>query len=192
MKTMKKTFKKSMVLFTLLAAFAMIFTGCKKDSSSSSSGGGGGDNPPSGTYGKVTYGDNSFNVVAGGYYIDYDDDLQADYVAVALVDRTDGSDATKVFVVAIPFYSEMTTGTFNYVVEPSQEGDCMGAILANDDELIATSGSATITKNGEKYKIQSNGSMFDYETMAAVSFSVNFNGPLFADDPIAKLPFAKK
>ena len=189
MKTMKNTFKLSMALLAFVAVFAMIFTGCKKNDSSNDNGGGGGNEP--GTYGKVTYGDKSFNIVAGVYYVDYDDELQADYLAIALADRIDGSDSTKLFAVAIPFYSEMTTGSFDYVLQPAQEGDCMGAILA-DDELIATSGRAIITESGDRYKIMSHGYMLDYATLDSVSFSVNFLGPLVAEEPIAKIPFAKK
>ena len=183
MKTMKKTFKKSMVLFTLLAAFAMIFTGCKKDSASSS--GGDTPTPPTpptpGNYGTVVCGDNQFDIIAGGYTVEYDDELQVNYVAIALVDRIDSSDATKAAVIAIPFYDAIPTGSFSLTMEPEAEGDGQLIVTTGGDQFfLGKKGSVNITKSGSNYKIVANAVVMDY-AMTESSCSVNFEGPLVTE-----------
>lgn len=180
---MKKTFKKSTVLFMALAIFAMIFTGCKKDSASS--GGGDTPTPPTpptpGNYGTVVCGDQQFDIIAGGYTVEFDEELQADYVGIALVDRIDGSEDTKAAVIAIPFYNTVPTGQFEFVQMPEEEGESQLIVTIGDGLVIGKKGSVTISKSGNNYKISANAMVFDYATMTDKSCSINFEGPLVTE-----------
>lgn len=186
---MKKTFRKSTVLFMALAVFAMIFTGCKKDKSTSDNngGGGGGDNPPVvGNYGTVTCGDDSFDIVAGGWTVEEDEDF-GQYVAVALVDRIDGDERTKAAIIGIPFYDTMPTGTFSINEEPDEEGESQLVLtLTSDDFVFGKRGSVTITKTGNNYKIDGNAVVVTYPSMDEKACKIIFEGPLVTE-AVAKL-----
>ena len=182
MKT-NRLIRKSTVLFMALAVFAMIFTGCKKDSSSSSSssggsGGGGGDVPPTGNYGTIVVGDQNYSIHAGVYTVTYDEDIQANEIGIALVDGL--SQTANSYVVVIPFYEAIPNGTFTYYLgEEPHQGQCGGMLMkgGTSDMLVCTSGSVTITKTGANYKITSSGTA-TADMQNNISFSVNFEGPL--------------
>lgn len=184
MKT-NRLIRKSTVLFMALAVIAMIFTGCKKDSSSSSSSsggsGGGGDVPPSGNYGTIVVGDQTYNIHYGVWNNDYDDDLQASEVGIILADVANNN--ANMYVLVIPFYDAVPTGTFTYYLgdEPHQ-GQCGALLQANNgaEDLYCTSGSVTISKTGTSYKIVSQGTAMATDA-TTMNFSVNFQGPLTFD-----------
>jgi hypothetical protein len=166
-----------------LAVFAMIFTGCKKDDSSSSSSGGGGSDPtpPIGNYGTIVVGDQNYTIHYGVYTVAYDGDIQADEIGIALTDGT-GENANS-YMLVIPFYDAIPNGTFNYYIgETPTQGQCGGMFVkgATGDMLVCISGTATITKTGEKYKIVSQGQATP-DAQHNISFSVNFEGPLTLD-----------
>lgn len=181
MKTMKKTLRKSTVLFMALAVFAMIFTGCKKDSSSNnSSGGGGGDPtpPPTGNYGTIVVGDQTYTIHIGVYTIDYDEDLEADEIGIVLADAA--NENANMYILAIPYYDAIPTGTFTYYTgDEPQQGHCGGLLQSNNGAsgLYCTSGSVTISKTGTNYKIESDGQGMSIGG-AVMNFSVDFEGPL--------------
>lgn len=180
MKT-NRLIRKSTALFMALAVFAMIFTGCKKDSSSSSSsGGGGGDpTPPEGNYGTIVVGDQNYTIHYGVYTVAYDEDIQANEVGIALTDGT-GENANS-YMLVIPFYDAIPNGSFNYYIgETPTQGQCGGMFAkgTTGDVVVCTSGSATVTKVGNNYKIVSNGSGYPMGGGHDMSFSVNFEGPL--------------
>ena len=178
---MKKTLRKSTVLFMALAVFAMIFTGCKKDSSSNnSSGGGGGDPtpPPTGNYGTIVVGDQNYTIHYGVYTVAYDEDIQANEVGIALTDGT-GENANS-YMLVIPFYDAIPNGSFNYYIgETPTQGQCGGMFAkgTTGDVVVCTSGSATISKTGTNYKIESDGQGMSIGG-AVMNFSVDFEGPL--------------
>lgn len=179
MKT-NRLIRKSTALFMALAVFAMIFTGCKKDSSSSSSGGGDTPTPtpPTGNYGTIVVGDQNYTIHYGVYTVAYDEDIQANEVGIALTDGT-GENANS-YTLVIPFYDAIPNGTFNYYIgETPTQGQCGGMFVkgATGDMLVCISGTATITKTGEKYKIVSQGQATP-DAQHNISFSVNFEGPL--------------
>ena len=162
-----------------LAVFAMIFTGCKKDSSSSSSSGGGGGNVPTGDYGTIVVGDQNYSIHVGVYTIEYDDEISAYEVGIALTDGT-GQNANS-YMLVIPFYDAIPNGTFAYYIgETPQQGQCGGLFMkgTTGDMLICKSGNATITKDGSNYKIESAGAAYSTNGGHDISFSVNFEGPL--------------
>lgn len=179
MKT-NRLIRKSTALFMALAVFAMIFTGCKKDSSSSSSGGGDTPTPtpPTGNYGTIVVGDQNYTIHYGVYTVAYDEDIQANEVGIALTDGT-GENANS-YTLVIPFYDAIPNGSFNYYIgETPTQGQCGGMFVkgATGDMLVCISGTATITKTGEKYKIVSQGQATP-DAQHNISFSVNFEGPL--------------
>ncbi|MBQ2498942.1 MAG: hypothetical protein II523_02895 [Bacteroidales bacterium] len=182
MKT-NRLIRKSTALFMALAVFAMIFTGCKKDSSSSSSGGGDTPTPtpPTGNYGTIVVGDQNYTIHYGVYTVAYDEDIQANEVGIALTDGT-GENANS-YTLVIPFYDAIPNGSFNYYIgETPTQGQCGGMFVkgATGDMLVCISGTATITKTGEKYKIVSQGQATP-DAQHNISFSVNFEGPLTLD-----------
>ena len=179
MKT-NRLIRKSTALFMALAVFAMIFTGCKKDDSSSSSSGGGGSDPtpPIGNYGTIAVGDQNYTIHAGMYTVHYGEDIQDYEIGIALVDGL--SETANSYVLIIPFYDAIPNGTFNYYIgETPQQGQCGGMFVkgATGDMLVCISGTATITKTGEKYKIVSQGQATP-DAQHNISFSVDFEGPL--------------
>ena len=180
MKT-NRLIRKSTALFMALAVFAMIFTGCKKDDSSSNSGGngGGGGGGGTGNYGTIVVGDQTYVVHSGLYEIIYDEDLQAYEVGIALLDSTSDDDANA-YVLVIPFYEAIPTGTFTYYLEDDpQQGQCAGMFERNGsaNTLYCTQGSVTISKVGANYKIVSQGTVMAMDA-STMSLSVNFQGPL--------------
>lgn len=181
MKT-NRLIRKSSVLFMALAVFAMIFTGCKKDSSSSSSSGGGDTptpTPPTGNYGTIVVGDQTYSIHLGVYTVSYDESIATNVVGIALTDGT--AQTANSYVLAIPFYEDIPTGTFSYYFgEEPHQGQCGGVFVkggSSTDMLVCMSGTATITKVGEKYKIVSQGQATP-DTQRGISFSVDFEGPL--------------
>ena len=174
--------KKSFLFLTLFAAFAMIFASCsKKDSSSSNNGGDPTPTPPSGNYGTVTLGDQSFAIVAGGYTIEHDDENDFDYVGIALVDRVDSSENMQSAVIALPYYTTVPSGQFQATLEEHPEqGQCQIVIIINQNLYFATQGSSTINKNGETYTIDASGSSMSVAGTTA-NFTVHFAGPLVTD-----------
>ena len=180
---MKNIYKQSSVLFMALAVIAMILTGCKKSDSSNNGGGVTPTPPPSGNYGTVTVGNQSYPIAIGGYEIYFDEDLQANVATVALADGT--TQNANMFGFTIPNVENLPTGTFEYCIEePVPAGKCVGIFRnSNGDLLYCTAGSVTITASGSNYKIQSSGSantLFGTAT-SAQSFTINFEGPLYND-----------
>ena len=171
---MKNTFKKSFVLFTLMAAFAMIFVGCsKKDNDSNNNGG-----IPTGNYGTLTVGDQTYTIRIAGYEISYNNTIQADALTIAFADAT--TENANIFSVPFPGFTEIPTGTYPYSTI-SAEGQCYGILKSSDNNVLyCTSGSITITKNGSNYKVESEGTVNTLLGTAntAMSFSVDFNGPI--------------
>jgi len=180
---MKNIYKQSTVLFMALAVIAMILTGCKKSDSSNSGGGVTPTPPPSGNYGTVTVGNQSYPIAIGGYEIYFDEDLQANVATVALADGT--TQNANMFGFTIPNVENLPTGTFEYCIEePVPAGKCVGIFRnSNGDLLYCTAGSVTITASGSNYKIQSSGTantLFG-TSASAQSFTINFEGPLYND-----------
>lgn len=161
-----------------LAVFAMIFTGCKKSDSNN----GGGVTPvPTGNYGTITVGNNSYTIKIGGYEAYYDDELQTNVVTIALADGT--SESANMYGLSIPNYNDIPTGTFEYVVLNEADNMCMGTFIQGSTQsaLLCVSGTVTITQSGSKYKIVSSGIASDnpFGTPGSgLQFSVNFEGPL--------------
>ena len=177
---MKHIYKTSTALFMALAVFAMIFTGCKK--SDSNNGGGVTPVPPTSNYGTITLGDQSYTIIIGGYSVDYSEELQANVVTIALADGT--TESANVYGLAIPYYENIPTGTFEYVVLNEAEHMCMGVFTqgATQNAMICMSGTATITQSGSKYKIVSSGLASDNPLGGTgIQFSVNFEGPLVSE-----------
>ena len=173
---MKNTFKKSFVLFTLMAAFAMIFVGCSKDSSN------GGVTPTVNNYGTITVGDQSYDIAAATYSAYFDEDLQSDVVTIAIVDRI--SDNPNVFSVTFPYKQSITTGTFTYTTgEPSPNGQCMGSFESNGNILTCISGSITISSDKSNYQIESEGvaSAMLGQGGTQMDFAISFEGPITED-----------
>jgi len=180
---MKNIYKQSTVLFMALAVIAMILTGCKKSDSSNNGGGVTPTPPPSGNYGTVTVGNQSYPIAIGGYEIYFDEDLQANVATVALADGT--TQNANMFGFTIPNVENLPTGTFEYCIEePVPAGKCVGIFRnSNGDLLYCTAGSVTITASGSNYKIQSSGTantLFG-TSASAQSFTINFEGPLYND-----------
>ena len=175
--------KKNYLFLILFAAFAMIFTGCKKDSSSSSNNGGNPTPPQPGTYGTVTVGNQSFSIVMGGYYVEYEEDIEAFEVGIALVDRADVSEDFQSAIIVIPYYQTLPTGQFNFTLaDIPEQGDCGVAIDINDVLYVGTQGSASITKNGDNYTINASGKAMNYNDVTATeTISISFTGPLVDD-----------
>jgi hypothetical protein len=179
MKT-NRLIRKSTALFMALAVFAMIFTGCKKDDSSSSSSGsgGGGGGGGTGNYGTIVVGDQTYVVLTGVYEIFYDEDLQAYEVGIALLDST--SENANAYVLVIPFYEAIPSGTFTYYLgDEPQQGQCAGMFekSGSNDMLYCTQGNVTVSKVGANYKIVSQGTAMAMDD-STMNFSVNFQGPL--------------
>ena len=180
MKT-NRLIRKSTALFMALAVFAMIFTGCKKDSSSSSSNGGGDTptpTPPTGNYGTIVVGDQTYSIHLGVYEVYYDEDIMANEIGIALTDGV--GETANSYVLVIPFYDAIPNGTFTYYFgEEPHQGQCGGMFVkgATGDMLVCMSGTATIRKVGEKYKIESQGQATP-DTQHGINFSVDFEGPL--------------
>ena len=166
--------KKSFLFFTLFAAFAMIFAGCKK--SDSNNGGGVTPVPPTSNYGTITFGNQSFTISHSGYTVDYDDDLQANIVGIGLAT----SDDQKGAAIAIPFYSTVPTGQFSIVIsETPEQGDAgLAIVLDSNPAYIATQGSITINQNGDNYTIDASGSTTSLQSGDVKAFTLHFTGPL--------------
>ena len=172
--------KKSLLFLTLFAAFAMIFASCSKDKDSNN-GGNPTPTPPTGNYGTVTCNGSSFAIVAGGYTVEHDEDLDIDYVAIALVDRIDGSELTQSAIITLPYYTTVPTGQFPISIDENPEqGVSQAAVVINDNLFIATQGTTTINKNGETYTIDASGSAMSF-TGTTASFTVHFAGPLVTE-----------
>ena len=174
---MTNTLKKSMFLFTLVAAFAIAFIGCsKKDKSSSTtnnSGGGGGT--PTTSYGTINLGSNTYTIRVGGYESYYDEDLGMDVTMLALADGT--SETANVYAVMFPYATSLQMGTFEYSTEESpQAGKVYGFFKSGSNEMFCESGSMTLGNNGSKYTLTSQGAASTGQNQ--VSFSINFAGPL--------------
>ena len=173
--------KKSFLFLTLFAAFAMIFASCSKKDNSSNDGGTPTPTPPTGNYGTVTCNGSSFAIVAGGYAVEHDEDLDIDYVAIALVDRIDGSDQTQSAIISLPYYTTVPTGQFPISIDENPEqGVSQAAVVINDNLFIATQGTTTINKNGETYTIDASGSSMSL-TGTTSNFTVHFSGPLVTE-----------
>lgn len=173
---MKNTFKKSFVLFTLMAAFTMIFVGCSKESSN------GGVTPTVNNYGTITVGDQSYDIAAATYSTYFDEDLQSDVVTIAIVDRI--SDNPNVFSVTFPYKQSITTGTFTYTTgEPSPNGQCMGSFESNGNILTCISGSLTISSDKSNYQIESEGvaAAMLGQGGTQMDFAISFEGPITED-----------
>lgn len=182
---MKNTFKKSMSIFMLLTAFAIILTGCSKNDSSSSSGGGSTPTPPTpptpptGNYGTITVAGQPYNIKLAMYGVEYDEELQFDITTIALADAT--PEDANMYLLSFPHLNNIPTGDFTYTIIPEQ-GKCMGVLQKGDNEedgLRCMSGNVTITKNGSNYKIVSSGSATPVSNPnTEMPFSVNFEGPV--------------
>ena len=176
---MKHIYKTSTALFMALAVFAMIFTGCKK---SDSNNGGGTPIPTPGNYGTITLGDQTYNIVIGGYEAYYNEELQTNVVTIALADGT--SESANMYGLSIPNYDNIPTGTFDYTISGNEaEGMCMGIFTQGGTQnvLLCLSGSVTIRQSGSKYKIVSSGIASDnpFGTQGSgLQFTVDFEGPL--------------
>ncbi len=182
MKT-NRLIRKSTALFMALAVFAMIFTGCSKDSSSSSSnsggnsgGGGGGVVPPITDYGTVRVGDQTYTIALGAYEIYFDEDLQDNICSIAITD-TSGDNT---FSVGIPYRTDIPEGRLVFSIEdPIPDGKCVGMLTAGENNvLLCASGYVTITKVGTDYKIESAGYAVPIGGGRDVDFGVEFQGPL--------------
>ena len=179
---MKNTFRKSAVLFTLIAAFAMIFVGCSKDSSSSNNGGGGNTPtptpPPTGDYGTIHLGDQIYEIHLAEYTQYFDEDLQANCIGIALADGT--AQTANYYLAVIPFHNEVPTGSFTYTLDDPQEGNCGGFFQSGantNNRLFISSGNMEISKDGSTYTIESQGVATNMSN-AVISFTISFEGPL--------------
>ena len=179
MKTMKNTFRKGIALFALVAAFAIIFVGCSKDSSSSN-GGGSGPTPPSGDYGTFTIGSDSYTITYAGYDCYYDDD-EEDYIfTIGFADRVvDDDDNANAFAISFLGRETIPTGTFNYVTTEPSSTSPEGFLITEDQHAYyCKDGSVTITKNGSKYTVTSNANVCDFMGQNDNTFKLNYSGPL--------------
>ena len=153
---MKKTFKTSMALLAFVAAFAMIFTGCKKDDSSSSSGNGGGGGGGGGQYGSITVGDQHYSVAVGIFF----DDPEEDMFMIDLFDRMDIQHANE-FGISLGngvHNLSQAVGAYNFTLnEPLPSGSCYGGFVSGQNYLSCVSGSITISAVGSNYKIEAEG-----------------------------------
>ena len=177
MKTMKSTLRKSMFLFTLVAAFAMAFIGCsKKDkSSSTTTNNGGGGNTPTTNYGTIKVGSNTYTIRIGGFESYYDDDLGMDVTMLVLADGT--TETANAYAVMWPNATALQMGTFEYTTEESpQAGKVYGFLQSGSNELFCASGSLTLSNNGSKYTLTSQGVASSGQNQ--INFTVNFEGPL--------------
>ena len=165
--------KKSALLLTLFAAFAMIFASCSKDKDSASNNGGGGGST---NYGTITFGNQSFTISHSGYTVDYDEDLDTNIVGIGLATADDQKGAA----IAIPFYSTVPTGQFTITTsENPEQGDGGLAIVLNSNPAyVATQGTITINQNGNNYTIDASGSSMALSGGDVKSFTVHFTGPL--------------
>ena len=176
MKTMKNTFRKSLTLLAFVAAFAMIFTGCKKDDSSSSSGnGGGGGGGGGGQYGSITVGDQHYSVAVGIFF----DDPEEEMFIIDLFDRMDIQHANE-FGISLGngvHNLSQAVGAYNFTInEPLPVGSCYGGFASGSNYLSCISGSISITTVGSNYKIEAEGVAKAGTTQ--MPFTVDFEGPL--------------
>ena len=173
---MKKVITKSVVLFTLMAAFAIIFVGCSKDSSSSNSGGG--PTPPQpGTYGTFTYGETSCSIAYGGYDCYYDEDDEEYVFTIGFADSE--SENSNAFAIAFIDRQTIPTGTFSYTTENPSSNAPEGYLITSDQHVYyCNSGSVTITKNGTSYTVTSQATVCDFFGQNTVNFTLSYTGPL--------------
>ena len=177
---MERTLKKSTAFLAIVAVFAMVCTGCKKNDSSSDNGGG--VVPPTINYGTVQVGDQSYSIVIAGYDAYYDEDMEADVVIIAMGDSADQN--ANMFGMTFTHVVEIPEGTFHYsIANPLPEGVCSGMLKDSDNNvLFCKIGDVTIEKKGANYKIESAGTASPTGLGAQGSsqqFSVSFEGPLY-------------
>ena len=178
--------KRRFLLFTLLAAFAMVIAGCSKDSCSSSSNGGGGNNPTPptpptpGNYGTITVAGQNYNIAGGVHEIYYDDDLQQNVVALELADRVDGASNTNGFVVELIGLDNLpSSGSYQFTIQdPMPAGSCGGCFISSQGMLYCSSGTVTVSGTSDNYRIQASGNATPMGGSGNMAFTVNFNGPL--------------
>ena len=178
-----KTLRKSTILFMALAVFAMILTGCKKDSSSSS---GGGNTPtptpPAGNYGTVTVAGQSYNIALGGYDAWYDEEDGKYYVSIVLADRTNIQTANMFSVTIVGAQSLPASGTYQYTVQdPMPDGSCGGYFESpQNGELVCLDGTLTVSGTSSNYTLNTSGSATPVGQGYGqeIAFSVHFEGPL--------------
>jgi hypothetical protein len=177
-----KTLRKSTILFMALAVFAMILTGCKKDSSSSNGGGGGGNNVPTGNYGTVTVAGQSYTIALGGYDAWYEEEDQQYYLSIILADRANIQTANMVELTIVGAQSLPANGTYNYTIEdPMPVGSCGGMFESQQNgALICLEGTLTVSGTASNYTINTSGSAtpMGQGYGQEIAFNVHFEGPL--------------
>lgn len=181
-----KTLRKSTILFMALAVFAMIFTGCKKDSSSSSSnsGGGGGGDVPTGNYGTITLAGQNYTIRVAAYEAYYDEELNTDIVSVVMADGT-GQNSNKYMFTLVGFTSIPASRTFTYTMNPIADGSCGGGFQSTNGYMACSEGTLTINGTGRDYTITSTGKatpMGGGGMGTPVNFTISFEGPLVQAD----------
>lgn len=178
---MKNTFKTSMTLFALVAAFAIIFVGCSKDSSSSSNSGNPTPTPtpPVGEYGTITVAGQDYTIVVASYEAYYDEDLQKNVVAIGLADGiTENANTFTLGLIGVQ--NLPSNGTYNYTLQdPMPDGSCSGILKSQLGTLLCIDGTATLSGTTDDYTITSSGSATPLGGNGQeMSFSVDFNGPM--------------
>ena len=174
---MKNTFRKSMALLAFVAIFAMILTGCKKDSSSSSGGGGnGGGGGGGGQYGSITVGDQHYGIAVGFQMYDSEDDT----FLINLFDKTDLQHANQygISIAGVHTLAE-AIGSYTFTMqEPNPAGTCMAGLTSGSNSLVCVSGSVTIAQGTSGYTIQADGTARAALGSRDMPFTVDFEGPL--------------